>query len=324
MTATTTTDGLNALGIRPEGVVFSTRDVPWAKQGTIIDAPVTAEKAIHMAGLDFEVHEEEIATRRGPTDEWVPWKERVAITRSDTGQRLVAASQDYEPVQYAEVFGFMDRVEPHVVAAGALLGGRQAFMVVQRPDLAYLDPFGGSQSDPHQMYAVLRSSHDLSRAIEGGCLTLRGACMNQLTLSGFLRGAEQRWSIRHTRTAREKLASAVGVWDRLEHYAEEFQVVARRLQAVEVDVQAARQVLEGVLPDRPRREQTIDTIIGTWQTSDTVGFRDNGWGLTMAVSDHMEFGRTNGNTTPQSRFLGALQGQTHKTVNRVAARLLQG
>jgi phage/plasmid-like protein (TIGR03299 family) len=312
---------LEALGIHPAGVVFSTRAVPWAKQGTVINKPVTAEEAINMAGLNFEVHKEEVASRSSADAPWRVIPNRVAVTRSDTGVRLVVASTDYELVQYGEVFAFMDKVAPNIVAAGPLYDGRQAFIVAQRPDLTYVDPDLG-EADPHQPYVVLRTSHDLSRAVEAGILLLRGRCMNQLTLRGFLNGAQQRWSIRHTRKAKEHLAQAADVYARLGTYTDEFTRIARRLAAVEVDLKDAQEVLEGVLPDRPRRQQAIDTILGIWQTADTVGFRDNGWGLTNAVGDYLEHGRTSANTTPQSRFLGALQGTQHRTVNRVAALLL--
>jgi phage/plasmid-like protein (TIGR03299 family) len=319
----TVREELRSLGITPDGVTFSTRDVPWAKQGTIIDRPVTTGKAMELAGLGFRVRKDEVASR-APGGEWEVIPNRVAITREDTGERFDVASTEYEPVQYEEVFGFMDKVAPHIVAAGPLMGGRQAFVVAQRPDLAFLDMELHGEAEPHQMYAVLRTSHDRSRAVEAGLLALNGRCMNALTLKGFLRGAEQRWSIRHTRKAKEHLAQATSVWSNLGVYAQEYQAVARRLADVDLDVEAAKQVLAKVLPDRPRTPQVVDTIVGVWQTSDTIStsFRRDGWGLTMAVSDYMEHGRDSGNVTPQSRFLGALQGPTHRLVNRTAALLL--
>lgn len=320
--ATEPREELRALGIHPDGVVFSTRDVPWAKLGVIIDAPVSTADAMDMAGLGFNVIEEEVATRR-PGGEWRPLASRKGITREDTGQRFDIASTDYELVQYREVFEFMDKVSPHIVAAGPLLGGRQAFIVAQRPDLTHIDVDLGGEHDPHQLYIVLRTSHDRSRAVEAGILALRGACMNALTLKGFLRGAEQRFSLRHTSKVHEKLEQAADVYSKMNVYAAEFQAVAQRLAAVDVDLDAAQQVLRSSLRDRPKRDDAVKLILSSWQTDETVGFQGNGWGLLNAVSGYFEHGRNTANVTPQSRFLGALQGETHRTVNRVAARLLQ-
>jgi phage/plasmid-like protein (TIGR03299 family) len=353
-TAPPVADELHALGIHPEGVQFSTRNVPWAKLGVVIDAPIDTETALRMAGLGFRVIEEDVATRRrddgAPIPEdvlqrivdgeiislddirreartalenpWRPVENRKGITREDTGERYDIASNDYELVQYVEAFAFMDEVAPHIVAAGPLLGGRQAFIVAQRPDLTFLDLDLGDQHDPHQMYVVLRTSHDRSRAVEAGILALRGACMNALTLRGFLRGAEQRFSIRHTSKVHERLHQAAGVYGRMAVYAEEYQTVARRLAAVEVTVDSAQQVLEQSMRDRPKRQEAINAILGSWRTDETVGFEGTGWGLMNAVSGYFEHGRSTANVTAQSRFLGALQGETHRTVNRVAARLL--
>ena len=44
-----------------------------------------------------------------------------------------------------------------------------------------------SGDDPHDLYGVLRTSHDLSRATEVMVMPLRGRCMNQLTLHSFSR-----------------------------------------------------------------------------------------------------------------------------------------
>jgi len=83
---------------------------------------------------------------------------------------------------------------------------------------------------------------------------------------------------------------------------------------------APRELLTAVLPNRPRTEEQINAIITRWHAAESVGFDWTGWGLVNAASDYFEWGRSGG--TSESRFLGALQGQTHNVINRVAGRVL--
>lgn len=295
--------------------MFSNRTVPWMKLGKLSDSVFTAREAAIEAGLDFEVTEAPVAFLWD--GEWVQMSNRKTIVRKDTGMPMSITSSDYPILQYSEAFDFIEQINPEFVAAGALKGGKQGFMVVRVPDSFELNLLDG---DKHEMYMILRTSHDLTRAVEVAMMPLRMRCMNQLTLRSLTKGVDHRWTIRHTSTMHQKLAEAKSSLENYKHYVESFKSLAERLAGIQVSQDKARMVLKGILPELPKTEEKINSIIALWQTGDTVGYTDNGWGFVNSVSDYYDWGRSGGSA--ESRFVASLQGQTHNAVNKVMTRVL--
>ena len=304
--------------------MVSTREVPWMKLGKLAEAPMTAREAATLGGIDFQVEKRALAfetdTGVGVEDaiEWTQIDERCAIVRQDTNEWLGIMSSAYPILQYSEAFDFMDTVGSTYVAAGSLRGGKQAFMVLQAPDMPQLKLVNGS--DPHDLFVVLRTSHDGSRAVEVMVMPLRGRCMNQLTLGSFSREVKDRWSIKHTTTMSEKLKEAQVTLANLQAYAARLDENATRLADIKLTTEKATQTIRYVLRDRPKKDEVVETILGLWQNADVVGYHGTGWGLVNAVSEYFEWHRALG--TPESRFVGALQGQTHTAINKTATLLL--
>lgn len=294
---------------------FSERTVPWMKLGRLTDGVLTAQSAAAEAKLDFDVVPAPTAFLWN--GEWVQMGNRKTIVRQDSGMPMSIVSSDYPILQYSDAFDFMDQINPEYVAAGALKGGKQGFMVVRVPDNFELNLLDG---DRHEMFMVLRTSHDLTRAVEVAMMPLRMRCMNQLTLRSLTKGVEHRWTIRHTSTMHQKLAEAKSSLIQYGQYVEVFKALVERLAAIKVGQDKARHVLKQILPDLPRTEERINSIIALWQTGDTVGYTDNAWGFLNAISDYYDWGRSGG--SPESRFVASLQGQSHSTVNKAMTRVL--
>lgn len=295
---------------------FTHREVPWMKMGKLVDHAPTAKDAARLGGIDFTVSLRALSYSFGNGRKTAPLQK--AIVRDDTGEALgIVSSRSYQVLQYSEAFDFMDTVDSRYVAAGALKGGRQGFIVVKAP--FQLNVLGGE--DQHDLYAVLRTSHDRSRATEVMVMPLRGRCMNQLTLASFSRDVPHRWAIKHAGRMWEKLAEAKSSLSNLANYATRFEEITSQLADINVTEGLAREVLTKVIPGRAKQEDVINTILGSWETAETIGYRGNGWGLLNAVSEHYDWTRAGG--TPESRFLNALEGQTHKVINKTVVHLLR-
>ena len=300
--------------------MFTTREVPWMKLGKIVDEPKTAADAAQAVGLDFNVTEQPLyfmTKEDGKPPRYTKIDERKALVH-ENGTWLSIVSKAYPVVQYGEAFDFMDTLSPLYVAAGSLRKGRQGFMVVKAPEGIAFNVLDGT--DPMDLFAVLRTSHDCSRAVEVMVMPLRAKCMNQLTLTSFRKDVKHRWVVTHTGDVKSKLAAAHQSLQRLDRYAEAFVANAERLAEIKVTDDTAEGILKRVLPDRPKRPEVIVKIITNWHTRETVGYDGTGWGLVNAVSEYFEWDRVGG--SPESRFLAALQGQTHRAINRVTAALL--
>jgi phage/plasmid-like protein (TIGR03299 family) len=316
---------------------FSVREVPWMKLGKLVNQPISALEAAKMGGLDFTVSLLPVAFL-GPAavhedgdqdwdmlNEINPIPKRRAVVADDNGEFMGFVSDSrYTPLQYGEAFSFMDGINPTYVAAGALRGRRQGFMVV-KPEVQ-LNVLGGE--DPHDLFAVLRTSHDRSRGVEVSVMPLRGKCMNQLTLKTFAKDAKYRWAIRHTTTMHAKLAEAQKSLEKIGMYAKRYEQMVDRMAHVPLTVDGANNLLKIVIAkptgktDRVHNQYNdkLNAILNLWETSPTVGFAGSAWGLVNAVSEYYDWYRMGGN--PESRFLNALEGDTHKTINKLANLVL--
>lgn len=293
---------------------FTTRQVPWMTLGAITDTAVkTSTEAAKLGGLNFTVEKHALFYDVGDGSQR-KIDNRRAVVRVDTGECLGVMSTDYPLLQYSEAFDFMDTVSTTYVAAGTLKGGRQGFMVVPANETLQVN------DDPHELYVILRTSHDGSRAVEVTVMPLRHRCMNQLLLPSFTKDAPFRWSVPHTSSMHVKLSDAQKSLQKVSLYARAFENVTTRLRDTKVSASDARSILLDVLPDRPRRENTVDTIVNLIDSSDAVGFKGTGWGLLNAVSEYMDWQRPGGN--PESRFLNALQGTTQRMLHRTAGHVL--
>lgn len=314
--------------VATDGGQFSTREVPWMKLGKLVERPVTAAEAAKLAGLDFDVVMCDVGYRMPDNAYYTSIPTRRAVVAADNGDFMgFTSAKSYTPLQYAEAFDFMDGLGAPYVAAGGLRKRRQGFMVVKPEfDFNVLDG-----QDPHGLFAVLRTSHDCSRGVEVSVMPLRGRCMNQLTLRTFAKNAEYRWSIKHTSTMHAKLKEAQESLAKLTLYADRYRELADKLANTPVKEHAARKAIEIVIPE-PKTGKTerthdqwierVNTIVNLWNGSPTVGFAGTGWGLINAVSEYYDWGRAGG--TAESRFLNALEGETHKKVNKMAGLLLAG
>lgn len=311
---------------------FTDRTVPWMKLGKIVNGAVSAKEAAEKGGLNFTVSAHKVYFSCDTTvkdftsvvEDTSPeclreMTNRRVIVRDDTLLPLGIVSDNYPILQYGEAFDFMDTVSSEYVAAGALKGGKQGYMVVRLPEDMQINVLDGA--DPHEMFGVLRTSMDLTRAVEVMAMPLRGLCMNQLTLSSFSKMVPHRWAVPHRSTMHDKLADAKVALGNLGQYAKRFNELAKRLAGVKVNEEQARYLLTSkVVRKSPRSEDTVNLIVENFKMSPVVGFKGTGWGLVNAVSEYFDWGRKGG--SPESRFLASIEGQTHKAINRTAAEIL--
>lgn len=314
----------------PKNLEFTTRDLPWMKLGTVIDEPVSVAEAMKLSGLNYDVELRKEGFMNGKGN-WVVDPTRKKVVRVDTDAPLGTVSTDYEVLQYRDAFDFIASIDPNVRAAGELKGGKQAFMVVQAPDHWTLE---GPDGDSHQLYLVLRTSHDGSIAVENSVMCIRNACMNAIGLNGWGNGrgyngqAKQKWSIRHTKNLRDKLAQAREAILGLEKYAEEFTDISKKLAAIDLELDAAREVFADVVKNQQSwlkdQERVVDELTHTYRESPFNGFVGTGWGVVNAVSEYYEHvrGSDRANRTLETRFNQDLDGVTRNMVNATARRLL--
>lgn len=305
---------------------FTSRQAPWYKLGPQIDGDVDAAEAAKLGGLDFEVELRPAVRpqRRSDGKGWnyVQVPSRRTLVRVDNDEFVDYVSADYKMLQYGQAFSFMDTINPRYVSAGSMSHGKQGFIVAQLPDHSALNVEIDGEVDPHELFVIIRTSHDRSKAIEISLMPLRGRCMNQLALQTFSSGAQQRWSIKHIGDVKARMAEAQRVLAMAPKYAEIYAAKARQMGSVTVSDEDARSILKRVLPAKAKRDEQVEAIMGAFHTNPAVGFTGTGWGLANAVSEYFDWGRNSGTRTDQSQFTSGLTGDTAKYFNRTAQLVL--
>lgn len=201
----------------------------WHGLGQIVENAMTAEEAIKLANLDYEVERTSIHfnTNVEEGEDGIIYKEsndiqgHFATYRKDTKDFLGLVKSRYEIVQNKDAFAFFDSIvdsgEAIFETAGALGKGERIFVTAKLPE----DMLVGGE--PCNKYIILTNSHDGTSSIIAGFTTVRIVCNN--TLQAALHGLENKVSIQHRSGAKERLTEAYKVMNIASKYMGEVEQV---------------------------------------------------------------------------------------------------
>lgn len=176
--------------------MFSVRETPWHGLGTIIQDAPTSEDAIRLAGLDWNVIQEDVVCSSGII---TGYKANIR----DTDKKILGLVTDrYEIVQNKEAFEFTDALLGEGVryeTAGSLASGKRVWMLARMDTTKITD----EDFDP---YLVFTNSHDGKGSIRVAITPVRVVCQN--TLNVALRDASRHWSCIHKGDISSKMDDA--------------------------------------------------------------------------------------------------------------------
>jgi phage/plasmid-like protein (TIGR03299 family) len=304
-------------GITSTDSLYMVREPPWHGLGVVLDEyPKSIDEALEKAGLGWKVDHGDVLVVKRP--EWVddfgtkhppeliPAKGFKANIRQDTGDVLGIVSDEYEVVENADAFKFLDALinsDMHFETAGSLWGGRRVWVLARLPEYVEL---GGDLS---ATYVYVANSHDGSMAVTAAVTPIRIVCAN--TLGAALRHAEhgvaaqRTFRFRHTGNLQTKFAEARQVLGMTINYQTQFKALADRMVTEPIAEWALeRRVLRHLWAideemgkvARANRERTIEYVLaifrGRGQAGDTRG---NGpgtkWVAFNAIAEHLDYGR---------------------------------
>ena len=204
----------------------------WHGLGQIVDKAMTAEEAINLANLDYEVYKTTIHPLvDGMPNNGEAIADKFAIMRQDNNAYLGLVGSRYEIVQNKDAFGFFDAIvdsgEAIFETAGALGKGERIFVTAKLPTDMLV---GGEVCEK---YIVLTNSHDGSSSIIAGLTTTRVVCNN--TLQAALGDMSNKVSIQHRSGAKDKLAEAHKVMNIASIYMNEVEQIFNQMTDVKVD-----------------------------------------------------------------------------------------
>ena len=218
--------------------MFYVREKPWHGLGTSVEEAPDSERALVLAGLDWNVVQKPIYLDHG--EEINGFKANV---RDSDGSVLGVVSDRYKVVQNKEAFAFTDTLLGEGVryeTAGSLQGGKKVWMLARLPR-EYI--ISGERISP---YLVFTTSHDGSGAVKVAVTPIRVVCNNTLNLA--LRSANRSFSMMHTQSVQSKIQEAHDTLFKAENYMDKLGSEIERLKTIKVTDNMVNEYIEQLLP----------------------------------------------------------------------------
>lgn len=290
---------------------------PWGNLGTDLSGSKNVAAALKKAGLDWNVSK--VPAYRlgedGVTAEEVPDH---FFTQRDTDRKILGAvRQPYVVYQNEELFAFAnDMVKDgslEMVSGIPLKGGKVVALNFKRPEGLLI---GGE--DRVDLYLVISTSHDGSRALNCMATPIRVICMNTLIMATA--AAEYQWRLTHTSTLAGRIAEAQQTMKLTNEYGEGFKAQAEKLLSTKLSEKTFERLLDEVIPVTPKVDEVLETIKSLYTKSSVNGYTGTAWGGLNAVTEYYDHLRDN--RSQEALFTQVTRGKPAQIRQNLATRLL--
>lgn len=312
------------LNIRANGIASfaSRKEKAWHSLGHVIDAMNSAD-AIKLGGLDFHVEKRPVLYLGGKSISFeeakgfkniarvmtqgeginkvnVPAYYRVYehkgqfnTVRTDTNQALGIVGDRYHVIQNSEAFDFIDSIIGQGVAeyetVGALGNGETIFITCKLKDGMVIN------KEDIDKYLLISMSHDGTSSITVMFTPIRVVCNNTLSLA--LKGNLQKYTIRHTANAKQKLEYAKIVLGLVDKQTLIYNQMFEALTTIKVSDMDAKYIMEKSL----KLERDIDGELSTRANNILLSAEDyyhigagqenivgTGWGVFNGITGYLQ------------------------------------
>lgn len=293
------------------------RHTPWAGLDKLDAKTVnTASDAIIESGLDWTVESRKLFFDT-PSGQKVAIDNRRAIVRTSDDEPLGLVSNGYVPFQNREAFEFADELvekgDAVFESAGSLRGGKVVFVTMKLAEQVVV-----ADSDAHDMYILLRTSHDGSKAISVYVTPIRVFCMNQM--AAVIKTAKHKWSMQHTGSLKGKIAEAKQTLAMSLDYAHEFAELGTTLAGTKLTDDKFFDIVTGLIPVRPKTDEIVEQIMGLYRESPTNGYNGTAWGGLNAITEYFDHYRAT--RSSEAVFMNIMDGGIANIRNNATQQLL--
>jgi phage/plasmid-like protein (TIGR03299 family) len=258
--------------------------------GKSVENAVTAEEAIKLADLDWEVRKVPMLL----SDEtFAPVPDAFAIKRVTDNKILGTVGNQYAPIQNRNQFNFFDCVigkgQAKYETAGSLVGGKRVWILAKMPGQLVV-----GKDDVTEKYLLLSSSHDGSSPLYVFWTPIRVVCQNTLNMAMDKR-AGRGIAIRHTASAELRMTEAEKVMDEANKHYAKFGDFAQHLAGKQYNVAQLKALVEELFPAKNDGEFTKQagekrsSIIRLFETGKGVdNIRGTAWAALQAVAEYAD------------------------------------
>ena len=268
--------------------------------GIDVSTALTAEDAVVMAGLDWEVDTHETFYKGGNDEDFnlVKSKKFRSIVRSDTGEEFGHPTKRYTPVQNIDAFKWLNGLTDEGVRfhrAGSFRGGRKTFMIVLLP---WEDSVNG---DEVQRAMIVSTSHDSTTGVRANWLPIRVECANVIAVAL----ATAPFTFRHTVSVKEGITPEKGreVLFNAEQYFSTYRQALNTLESEPFNDEEMFSFIEHVFESPRRSEDAVrrsndylyDTLLQLFRNGRGT-FGSSRWDAFNAICEYVDYDRPVGNT----------------------------
>ena len=300
-------------------------EVPWHGLGVRVPERMRPSDALREAGLEWEVRL--VPTfAQDPHGAHVPCPDRRAVLRMDNHAYLGTVGVQYTPIQNTEQAGFIEALCGEggavVECAGSLFDGRRTFWTCKVPGDVLVRP-----GDKVDKYLIVINAHDGSCAFRAYWTPVRVVCNN--TLNASLRDAKDGVSIRHTRSARDRMREAKRVLGIAKHYYDVIEEHWAALARVRIDRAEYKAIIKATFPEPDNATTRQVARVANMRTQATENLRTEArdLGLTRGTAwdaynsvtrytSHQMTPRAKAAGRAQKRFASVIDGNARRVQQR--------
>lgn len=325
------------------GTWVAKRDMPWNTIGTALksandeggtetDHLMTAEEALQLAGLDFDV--KKVAVKDAETDLIIPklFSTYMDDDKEEGGRFYFAGVTDvYEPVRPARALSAFDEIMSqldgtHYSAVWAMREKSQMGVTVEFPEHIVIDPKGAA--DEVGLYGIGGNSFDGSTGLWFGPSAMRFFCMNQYN-PNVGHGVRRSFSRKHTKnvTSREAIETAKEAIGITQAWGAEFDKQANALFATTCSTDRFQTLISQLKPFKldpnsdsdlvaARKRQRLEEATAAWESPHNENITKTMWGAFNVMTEWADWGRTvngsprTGTDSVRQRAIGTLVNAT--------------
>ena len=310
------------LEIRNGITSFASTKKAWHDLGQIVDQAMTAEEAIRLAHLNFQV--EKVPNYALINGQHIKTPGSFSIHRTDTGDILGdRIGKGYTIVQNREAFNFFDSIvgadQAMYETAGALGKGERIFITAKMPDMIRIE----GTDDITEVYVLLTSSHDGSGSIIAAITNVRVVCQNTLNMS--LRETTNKVAVRHSSNVHIKLEEAHKILGITHKYVEEMNSCMNVLAKKSITDNQVKLLIQELFKSEKEDSTRIKNIQDAVWHSYNAGIGQEkilgtAWGAINGIThylDHEKKYRSN-----DSKFLNIIEGKSAAIATKATEILL--
>ena len=253
----------SGLDLNTDGTANLYTAVPaWHGLGNVIPGGTTdVEQVLDLSGLNFDV--EQRTARYSFQGKLLTVPDTHINVRSDTGAALGVVGKVYTVVQNRDGFAFLaDLVasgETIWESAGPLDGGKKVFISMRLPDTIVVDA-GGINDEIIPFVAVI-NSHTGNSPFIAIVTPWRPVCRNTERLA--VSGAYTKWTVRHTKTALDRIAEAQRTLGLSRKFYEQFAAEENQLARIDMQLAEFEALAADLWPVKDEPSQREATIAAT-------------------------------------------------------------